>query len=57
MVGAVGTVAESLTRQAPVALALLRREVEPGKGVDIRWEGGSVAATALELPLDDFTDL
>ncbi|MDF1594480.1 MAG: glycine cleavage T C-terminal barrel domain-containing protein [Acidimicrobiia bacterium] len=55
-VGLVGSVAESLTLRAPVALALVRREVEIGAAVEIRWEGGSVGATAGNLPLDDFTE-
>ncbi len=55
-VGLVGSVAESLTLRAPVALALVRREVESGAAVEIRWEGGSVGATAGSLPLDDFTE-
>ena len=55
-VGAVGSVGESLTLRAPVALGLVRREVEPGTGVELRWEGGSVMATVRELPLDDLTD-
>jgi folate-binding protein YgfZ len=56
-VGVVGTVAESLTLRAPVALALVRREVEPGTEVEIKWDGGSTMATVKTLPLDDFTDL
>jgi folate-binding protein YgfZ len=56
-VGVVGTVAESLTRRAPVALALVRREVEPGTEVEIKWGGGSTMARVKTLPLDDFTDL
>jgi folate-binding protein YgfZ len=55
-VGAVGSVGESLTLRAPVGLGLVRREVEPGKGVELRWEGGSAMATVRELPLDDLTD-
>ncbi len=53
-VGAVSTVAESLELRAPVALALVRREVEPGETVEVRWEGGTAPAQVLELPLDDF---
>ena len=56
-VGVVGTVAESLSLRAPVALALVRREVEPGTEVEITWDGGSTMATVKALPLDDFTDL
>ncbi len=56
-VGVVGSVAESLTLRAPVALALVRREIEPGDSIEIRWQGGSVHATVQTLPLDDFTVL
>lgn len=56
LVGVVGSVGESLTLRAPVALGLVRREVGPGEGVELRWEGGSVMATVHELPLDDLTD-
>ncbi len=53
--GTVTSVAESLDLRAPVALALVRREVEPGAEVTLSWPGGSVAAQVRELPLDDFT--
>jgi len=56
-VGALSSVAESLTFRAPVALALLRREVSPGDTVEMRWAEGSAIATVVELPFDDFTDL
>lgn len=56
-VGVVGSVAESLTLRAPVALALVRREIEPGDAVDVRWHGGAVQAIVRALPLDDFTVL
>ena len=55
-VGILGSIAESLSLRAPIALALLRREAEPGSTVDIRWSGGSVQATVRDLPLDDFID-
>lgn len=55
--GAVGTltsVAESPTLGAPIGLALVRREVEPGASVMVRWAGGAAEAQVRELPLDDF---
>lgn len=55
-VGTVTSVAESLTLRAPVALSLVRREVEPGNSVTVRWDGGSVSATLREVPLSDFTE-
>jgi len=55
-VGTLGSVAESMTYRAPIALAMLRREVNPGDVVEIRWAGGSAGATVQGLPLDDFTD-
>lgn len=55
-VGRITSVAESLVLRAPVGLALVRREVEPGTPVEIRWEGGSAAAVVLQLPLSDFTE-
>jgi folate-binding protein YgfZ len=56
VVGRVTSVVESLTLRAPVGLALVRREVEPGAVVQIRWEGGSTGATVRDLPLSDFTE-
>ena len=55
-VGRLTSVAESLTLRAPVGLALVRREVEPGSSVEIRWEQGSAAGTVQHLPLSDFTE-
>lgn len=55
-VGRITSIAESLTLRAPVGLALVRREVEPGGEVEIRWEGGSTGASVRELPLSDFTE-
>ena len=52
-VGAVSSVGESLRLRAPVALALVRREIEPGAEVEIRWPGGSAAAEVRALPLVD----
>ena len=53
-VGSLSSVGESLELRAPVGLALIRREVEPGGRVELRWEQGSVPARVEELPLDDF---
>jgi aminomethyltransferase len=53
-VGAITSLAESLELRAPVALALVRREVEPGDAVSISWEQGSAPAVVHELPLDWF---
>ena len=50
-VGALTSVAESLERRAPVALAYVRRVVEPPAEVTIRWDGGSAPARVEELPL------
>ncbi len=52
VVGSLSSVAESLELRAPIALALLRREVEPGGEVEIRWDGGAAAARVEKLPLD-----
>jgi folate-binding protein YgfZ len=51
VVGALTSVAESLDRHAPVALAMVRREVEPPVDVTLRWPGGEAAARVEELPL------
>jgi folate-binding protein YgfZ len=53
-VGTLTSVAESLTLRAPVGLALVRREADPGSMVDVRWDGGNVTGRIEELPLDDF---
>jgi folate-binding protein YgfZ len=50
-VGALTSVAESLERRAPVALAYVRRAVDPPADVTIRWDGGSAPARVEELPL------
>lgn len=55
-VGKLTSVAESLTLRAPVGMALVRRETEPGARVEIRWEGGSAPALVRRLPLSDFTE-
>ena len=49
--GTLTSVSESLGVMAPIALCLLRREVEPGTEVEVRWPGGSTPAIARELPL------
>ena len=54
-VGTLTSVAESLAVQAPVGMALLRREVSVGDPVIIRWESGQAAGRVRKLPLDDFT--
>ena len=50
-VGRVTGVAESLDLRAPVALAYVRRNVDLPAPVTIKWDGGSAAAEARELPL------
>lgn len=50
--GSLTSVGESLELRTPVALALIRRELDPGDVVEIRWPEGTVAATVAELPLD-----
>ena len=50
-VGTLTSVAESLERRAPVALAYVRRAVEPPADVTISWDGGSAPARVEELPL------
>lgn len=50
-VGVLTSVGESLAMMAPVALSLIRREVDSGDTVDIRWPAGSATATVLELPM------
>ena len=51
IVGSITSIAESLEVGAPIGLGLIRREVEPGSGVEIRWPGGSATAQIRELPL------
>jgi folate-binding protein YgfZ len=55
-VGFLGSVGESLNLRSPVAMGLIRREVAAGDPLEVRWDGGSVPAVAVELPLDVFTD-
>ena len=50
-VGSLTSVAESLDRRAPVALAYVRREVVPPADAEIRWEGASAPARVESLPL------
>jgi aminomethyltransferase len=51
VVGTLTSIGESLDLRRPVGLALIRREVEPGDGVAVRWQGGETEATVQELPL------
>lgn len=55
-VGVLTSPAESLTLRAPIALSLIRREVEPGEDVTIRWEGGHATARVEALPLSRFSE-
>ena len=50
-VGELTSVGESLDRRAPVALAYVRREVEPPADVVLRWDGGTVTGRVETLPL------
>ncbi|MGI9647292.1 MAG: YgfZ/GcvT domain-containing protein [Acidimicrobiia bacterium] len=50
-VGAITSVSESLQLGAPVGLGLIRREVDPGDRVIVRWSGGSAEAEVRRLPL------
>ena len=53
-VGTITSLAESLELRAPIALALVRREVAPGDTVTIEWEQGTTPAVVHKLPLDQF---
>lgn len=53
--GTITSVGESLALRAPVALAMLRREVGAGDLVSVEWDGGTTPATVHDLPLDDFS--
>jgi folate-binding protein YgfZ len=53
-VGAITSLAESLELRAPVALALIRREVAPGDTVAVQWGRETAPAVVHELPLDRF---
>ena len=50
-VGALTSVAESLERRAPVALAYIGRAVEPPAEATLTWEAGSAPARIEALPL------
>jgi folate-binding protein YgfZ len=50
-VGSITSVSESLQVGAPIGLGLIRREVDPGTPVEIRWPGGSAKAEVRALPL------
>jgi len=54
VVGALTSVGESLTLRAPVGLAMVRREVDPGAVVAVRWSGGEAPGRVAGLPLDTF---
>jgi len=50
-VGTLTSVAESRERRAPVALAYVRRAVEPPADATVEWPGGSAPARVESLPL------
>jgi folate-binding protein YgfZ len=50
-VGTLTSVGESLARRAPVALAYVRRDVEPPADAVLRWDGGEAPARVETLPL------
>ena len=50
-VGSLTSVAESLDRRAPVALAYVRRDVEVPSEAEVAWDGGSAPARIESLPL------
>lgn len=50
-VGELTSVGESLKVRAPVALGMVRREVEIGDTVTVEWDGGSTVAEVRALPL------
>lgn len=49
-VGRITSVTESAFVGAPIGLALLRREVEPGDEVELRWDTASAPALVRSLP-------
>lgn len=53
-VGTLTSVGESLSLGAPIALALVRREVSVGDDVEIRWDSGSTPAAVRDLPMEVF---
>ncbi|HUG75385.1 MAG TPA: glycine cleavage T C-terminal barrel domain-containing protein [Acidimicrobiia bacterium] len=50
-VGRLTSVGESLRVGAPIAMALVRREVDPEAPVRVSWDGGSAGAVVRSLPL------
>lgn len=51
VVGAYTSPAESLGLRAPVGLSLVRREVDAGDAVTLRWDGGEASAVVADLPM------
>jgi folate-binding protein YgfZ len=51
VVGTLTSVGQSDLRQAPVALAYVRRDVEPPVDAVLRWDGGETTARVEVLPL------
>lgn len=51
VVGTLTSPSESLALRSPVGLSLLRRGVEAGDVLTVRWEGGDASAVAAELPM------
>ena len=49
--GRLTSVGESLRVGAPIAMALVRREVDPEASVRVTWDGGSAGAVVRSLPL------
>lgn len=50
-VGHLTSPAESLALRSPVGLSLVRREVEAGDAVVVRWDGGEAPAVVADLPM------
>lgn len=50
-VGRVTSVAWSPSTQGPIALAYVKRSVEPPAEVSLRWEGGSASAQVVAFPI------
>jgi glycine cleavage system aminomethyltransferase T len=50
-VGTLSSVAYSPARRGAVALATVKRAVEPPAQATVRWDGGEAAATVEALPL------
>lgn len=51
VVGSITSPAESLSLRSPVALSLIRREIEAGTAVTVRWDGGEAPAAVADLPM------